>query len=99
MPIRAKKAAAVPAVQSVNTGAKQARSSASTDAPGGNAVSNKGTPNANLPNLPHEQDESVAATDGTPSAKVQQAYRDVTRGQQDTDRGAEANRTYAKLKQ
>ena len=48
--------------------------------------------------LPHERDESSSMTDGIPSAPVQQAYRDVKRGLQDTDRGAEAGRTYQKLK-
>lgn len=37
-------------------------------------------------------------TGGVPSAPIQQAYRDVTRGLQDTDRGAEAGRAYQKLK-
>nr|WP_315205558.1 hypothetical protein [uncultured Albidiferax sp.] len=50
------------------------------------------------PKLPHEQDQSVGMTDGIPSKKVQQAYRDVTQGQQDTDRGPEADRAYQKLK-
>lgn len=48
--------------------------------------------------LPHERDESATMTDGIPSQPVQQAYRDVKRGLQDTDRGAEAGRTYQKLK-
>ena len=48
--------------------------------------------------LPHERDESSNMTDGIPSPPVQQAYRDVKRGLQDTDRGAEAGRTYQKLK-
>nr|WP_315229130.1 hypothetical protein [uncultured Albidiferax sp.] len=50
------------------------------------------------PKLPHEQDQSVGMTDGIPSKTVQQAYRDVTQGQQDTDRGPEADRAYQKLK-
>lgn len=48
--------------------------------------------------MPHERDESANMTDGIPSAPVQQAYRDVKRGLEDTDRGAEAGRTYQKLK-
>lgn len=32
------------------------------------------------------------------SEPMQQAYRDITRGLKDTDRGAEAGRTYKKLK-
>ena len=50
------------------------------------------------PRLPHERDESVGTTDGVPSGPVQQAYRDLTRGMQDTDRGPEAGRLYRKLK-
>ena len=37
-------------------------------------------------------------TGGIASEPVQQAYRDVKRGLVDTDRGAEAGRTYQKLK-
>lgn len=48
--------------------------------------------------LPHERDVSTNMTDGIPSPPVQQAYRDVKRGLQDTDRGAEVGRTYQKLK-
>ena len=48
--------------------------------------------------LPHEQDESVGTTDGVQSATVQQAYKDVKRGLQDTSRGAAANEAYEKLK-
>ena len=47
--------------------------------------------------LPHERDESVGATAGVASGSVQQAYRDVARGLQDTDRGAEAGRVYEQL--
>ena len=43
------------------------------------------------PQLPHERDQSVGMTDGNPSAKVQQAYRDVKRGLVDTDDGREAH--------
>ncbi len=55
------------------------------------------TPTA--PKLPHERDESVGTTGGVPSAAVQQAYKDVKRGLQDTSRGAAANAAYEKLKQ
>ena len=55
------------------------------------------TPTA--PKLPHERDESVGATGGVPSETVQQAYRDVKRGLQDTSRGTAANAAYEKLKQ
>lgn len=44
-----------------------------------------------LPHLPHERDQSVGMTDGIPSAKVQQAYKDVKRGLVDTDAGREAH--------
>ena len=54
------------------------------------------TPTA--PKLPHEQDQSVGSTGGLPSAAVQQAYKDVMRGLQDTSRGTAANRAYEKLK-
>ncbi len=54
------------------------------------------TPTA--PKLPHERDESVGTTGGVPSAAVQQAYKDVKRGLQDTSRGAAANVAYEKLK-
>ena len=55
------------------------------------------TPSA--PKLPHERDESVGTTGGVPSAMIQQAYRDVKRGLQDTSRGTAANAAYEKLKQ
>ena len=55
------------------------------------------TPKAAL-KLPHEQDESVGMTGAIPSQPVQQAHQDLTRGLVDTDRGAEADRTYRKLK-
>lgn len=54
------------------------------------------TPTA--PKLPHEQDESVGSTGGVQSPAVQQAYKDVKRGLQDTSRGTAANRAYEKLK-
>lgn len=44
-----------------------------------------------LPQLPHERDQSVGMTDGNPSPKVQQAYKDVTRGLVDTDAGKRAH--------
>ena len=52
-----------------------------------------------LPKLPHERDESVTATAPVASKPMQQAYRDLASGQQDTDRAAETGRTYKKLKQ
>ena len=50
------------------------------------------------PKLPHERDESVGSTGGVPSAAVQQAYKDVKRGLQDTSRGAAAAAAYEQLK-
>ncbi len=44
------------------------------------------------PKLPHERDESVDMTHGEPDAQMQQAYRDVQRGLQDTDRDLRAHR-------
>ena len=40
---------------------------------------------AEMPQLPHERDQSVGMTDGNPSPVVQQAYKDVKRGLVDTD--------------
>jgi hypothetical protein len=48
--------------------------------------------------LPHERDQSVDMTGGTPSREVQQAHRDVSRGLQDTSRAQETDRAYKKLK-
>ncbi|MES2424464.1 MAG: hypothetical protein V4562_08555 [Pseudomonadota bacterium] len=56
---------------------------------------NHPTPPTTAP-LPHERDESLGMTDGIPSKPVQQAFRDVSRGLQDTDRGPEAARAYRK---
>ena len=50
------------------------------------------------PKLPHERDESVGSTGGVPSPEMQQAYKDVKRGLQDTSRGTDANVAYEKLK-
>ena len=44
------------------------------------------------PKLPHERDESVDMTHGEPDAHMQQAYRDVKRGLQDTDQALRAHR-------
>lgn len=74
----------LPAVRSVNTATQ--------------AKQKPDTLSSTKPKLPHEQDQSVGMTDGIPSKKVQQAYLDVSQGQQDTDRGPEAQRTYQKLK-
>ena len=50
------------------------------------------------PKLPHERDESVDMTHGKPDAQIEQAYRDVQRGLQDTDRGPPADKAYQKQK-
>lgn len=50
------------------------------------------------PHMPHERDESVGATGGVPSERVQQGHRDLKRGVQDTSRAPEADRAYDKLK-
>ena len=50
------------------------------------------------PKLPHERDESVDMTHGKPDAHIEQAYRDVQRGLQDTDRGPPADKAYQKQK-
>lgn len=43
--------------------------------------------------LPHERDQSAhGVTDGVPSAEVQQGYRDLQRGLQDTSRPPEIDR-------
>ncbi len=56
-------------------------------------------PDASSPKLPHERDESINTTGTVASEPMEQAARDVKRGLVDTDRGAEAGRTYRKLKQ
>ena len=48
--------------------------------------------------LPHERDEAVGMTGGVVTEPMKQAYRDLQRGLEDTDRGAVAGRTYRKLK-
>lgn len=56
-------------------------------------------PKKTSPKLPHERDQSINATGKITSEPMKQAYRDLTKGLQDTDRAAEAGRTYKKLKQ
>lgn len=53
---------------------------------------------AATPKLPHDRDEAANTTGGATSELIQQAHRDVSRGLQDTDRGAETDATYRKLK-
>lgn len=50
------------------------------------------------PHLPHERDQRANMTDGNPDAQVQQAWEDVERGLQDTDRGPPSDDAYRKLK-
>jgi hypothetical protein len=57
-----------------------------------------GLPKVSAPKLPHERDESINTAGTVPSAAIRQAERDLKRGLVDTDRGAEAGRTYKKLK-
>ena len=49
--------------------------------------------------LPQERHEPASTTGTIPSEPMHQAYRDIKHGLKDTDRGAEAGRTYKKLKQ
>ncbi len=49
--------------------------------------------------LPKAPDESINPAGAIPSEPMKQAARDIKRGLVDTDRGAEADRTYRKLKQ
>lgn len=58
-----------------------------------------GLPKQPAPKLPHERDESIDVVGTVPSEPMKQASRDIKRGLTDTDRGAEAGRTYKKLKQ
>lgn len=48
--------------------------------------------------LPHERDEAVGMTDGARHPEVEQAYDDLQRGLQDTDRGVPAHQAYQKQK-
>ncbi|GAA6119052.1 hypothetical protein [Acidovorax sp. FG27] len=73
--------------RSVDTTRKDVPPDASTQGEDGSA-----------PLMPHERDQSVGMTDGAPDENVQQAYRDVERGLQDTDRGKPAHEAYQKQK-
>ena len=46
---------------------------------------------ADMPQLPHERDQSVGMTDGNPSPAMQQAYKDVEHGLVNTDAAREAH--------
>lgn len=48
--------------------------------------------------LPHERDEATDMTDGERHPEVEQAYKDLQRGLQDTDRGVPAHQAYQKQK-
>ena len=39
-----------------------------------------------IPRMPHERDQSSDSQQGEPDEIIEQAYRDVEEGQQDTDR-------------
>ncbi|WP_156382438.1 hypothetical protein [Acidovorax sp. Leaf160] len=73
--------------RSVDTTRKEIPPNASTQGEDGSA-----------PLMPHERDQSVGMTDGAPDENVQQAFRDVERGLQDTDRGKPAHDAYQKQK-
>ncbi|CAN7148139.1 hypothetical protein LJR129_000029 [Acidovorax sp. LjRoot129] len=49
--------------------------------------------------LPHERDQATDMTDGERHPEIEQAYKDVERGLQDTDRGVPAHNAYQKQKQ
>lgn len=65
--------------------------------PAARAVPAPGIPPSRAP-LPHERDESRDMTSGIPSEPIRQAFRDLRRGLQDTDRGPLADHAYRKLK-
>lgn len=67
--------------------------------PGQVASAEHGTVPPALPNDTQAPSAVADATVGAVESKpMKQAFRDVARGLQDTDRGAEAGRTYQKLK-
>jgi hypothetical protein len=50
------------------------------------------------PRLPHERDQATDMTNGERHPEVEQAYKDLKRGLQDTDRGVPAHNAYQKQK-
>jgi hypothetical protein len=48
--------------------------------------------------LPHERDQATTMTGGIPAPEGQQAYKDLQRGLQDTDKGPPSDRAYQKQK-
>lgn len=61
----------------------------------GSGPENLGGPEARLP---HERDEATDMTGGERHPEVEQAYKDLQRGLQDTDRGVPAHQAYQKQK-
>lgn len=51
-----------------------------------------------VPRLPHELDESSDSVGSVPRKPIQQAAEDIRNGLKDTDRCAETDKTYKKLK-
>jgi len=88
-------AAALTGQPSVDTTTRQTPATAGQPTPG----SAPPLESTDKPKLPHERDESVDMTHGQPDAQVEQAYRDVQRGLQDTDRGPPAGAAYQKQKE
>lgn len=48
--------------------------------------------------LPHERDEATDMTGGARHPEIEQAFEDIARGLQDTDRGLPAHNAYQKQK-
>ena len=48
--------------------------------------------------LPHERDQSTAMTGGAAAPEGKQAFKDLQRGLQDTDKGPPSDRAYQKQK-
>ena len=48
--------------------------------------------------LPHERDETTDGQTSSPRKVMQQAVADIANGLKDTDRSAQVNQTYQKLK-
>lgn len=48
--------------------------------------------------MPHERDEAVDMTGGARHPEIEQAFEDLERGLQDTDRGIPAHNAYQKQK-
>ncbi|MBH2044185.1 MAG: hypothetical protein I8H87_11835 [Comamonadaceae bacterium] len=78
-----------PSLSSIDTTKRQAPGPDST---GPVQTAPSGAKPNDTPKLSHERDESVDVTHGEPDAQMQQAYRDVKRGLQDTDQYLRAHR-------